>query len=205
MPKIRARADEHVSTCMKLYKRCSSSLSVPEIMELSGFSEGEQNCHVKRAWIYCCIKSLGLFHDKGKTHPVPVDVADEDGTVSSVTSASLNLSLAKIIPKKVIPTRNTSEAKQTKRVEALKKKQGYKIAFKHASSVYMREKAKKCGMSVFSISRMFKKVLNVNLSARIIQQLLKFGKIGTLPIRCGPKGNISERHFVTFSLPLKAL
>jgi hypothetical protein len=29
---------------MKLYKRCSGSLSIPEMMELSGFSEGKQNC-----------------------------------------------------------------------------------------------------------------------------------------------------------------
>ncbi len=28
--------------CMKLYNRCSGSLSIPEMMELSGFSEGEQ-------------------------------------------------------------------------------------------------------------------------------------------------------------------
>jgi hypothetical protein len=162
MPKIRAKADEHVSKCMKLYKRCSGSLSVPEKMKLSGFSEGEQNCHAKGAWIYHCLKSLGLFYNKGKTPSIPVDIAVEDGTVSSVTSASLNLSPAKIIPNKVKRTRDTSGAMQTKRVEALKKKQGYKIAFKHATSVYMREKAKKGGMSAIFFSKMIKKEFNVN-------------------------------------------
>jgi hypothetical protein len=54
---------------------------------------------------------------------------------------------------------------QTKRVEALKKKQGYKIAFKHASSVYTRENAKKGAMSEFSVSKMIKIEFIVNLSA----------------------------------------
>jgi hypothetical protein len=85
---------------MKLYKRCSGSLSVPEMMELSGFSEGEQNCRAKRAWIYHRIKSLGLFYKKGKTPPVPVDIAVIDGTVSSMTSASLNLSPLRLSQRK---------------------------------------------------------------------------------------------------------
>ena len=88
-----------------------------------------------------------------------------NGTVSSMTSVSLNLSSAKIIPKKVKCTCDTSGAMQTKRVEALKKKQDYKIAFKHASSVYAIEKAKKGGMSAFSVSTMIKKEFNVDLTA----------------------------------------
>jgi hypothetical protein len=119
MPKIRAQADERVPKCMKLYKRCSGSLSVPEMMELSGFSERGQNCHAKGAWIYHHIKSLGLFYI---TPPVPVDIAVVDRTVSSVTSLSLNLSPAKIIPKKVKCICDTSGATQTKRVAALRKK-----------------------------------------------------------------------------------
>jgi hypothetical protein len=118
MPRIRAQAGEHVLKCMKLYKRCSGSLSIPEMMKFSGFSEGEQNFRAKRAWIYCRNKSLGLFHNRGKPPPAPVDIAVEDRTVSSVTSASLSLSPAKIIPKKVKPTHDTSGAMQTKRVKA---------------------------------------------------------------------------------------
>ncbi len=94
-----------------------------------------------------------------------MDISAEDGTVSSKTSASLNVSPVKIIPKKVKHTHDTSGATQTKRVEALKKKQGYKIAFKHVSSVYLREKAKKGGMSAFSVSKMIKKEFTVDLSA----------------------------------------
>jgi hypothetical protein len=109
------------------------------------------------AWIYRCIKPLELFYDKGKTPPVPVDIAVADRTVSSVTTVSLTLSPTKIISKKVKPTRDTSGARQTKPVEALKKKKGSKIAFKHASSVYAREKAKKGGMSAFSVSKLIKK------------------------------------------------
>jgi hypothetical protein len=51
-----------------------------------------------------------------------VDISVAEGTVSSMTSVSLNLSPAKIIPKKVKCTLDTSGAMQTKRVEALKKK-----------------------------------------------------------------------------------
>jgi hypothetical protein len=194
MPKIRARADERVLKCMKLYKRFSGSLFVPEIMELSGFSEGGKNGRAKRAWIYHCIKSLGLFYKKGKTPSVPVDIAVEDGTVSSMTSASLNLSPAKTIPKKVKRTHDTAGATQTKWVEALKRKHGYKITFKYASSVYVREKAKKGGMAGFSVSKIIKKEFNVNLSAQTIQRQIKSGDIGTSPIRRGSKGNIPKQH-----------
>jgi hypothetical protein len=135
-----------------------------------------------------------LDDNKGKTTSDPVDIALEDGTVSSVTSVSFNLSPAKIIPKKVKRTHDTSGATQTKQVEALMKNQGYKITFKHALSVYMREKAKKGRMSALSVSKMIKKEFNVNLSVQTIQRQVKSGNIGTSPIRCGPKGNIPERH-----------
>jgi hypothetical protein len=78
-----------------------------------------------------------------------VDIEVADRTVSSMISASLNLSSVKIIAKKVKCTCDTSGATQTKQVESLKNKQSYKIAFKHASSVYAREKAKKGRMSAF--------------------------------------------------------
>jgi hypothetical protein len=99
----------------------------------------------------------------------------------------------KIIPKKVKRTRDTSGATQTKRVAALRKKEGYKIAFKHASSVYAREKAKKGGMSESSVSKMIKKEFNVYVTPRTIQRQVKNGNIGTLPIRHGPKGNIPKK------------
>jgi hypothetical protein len=173
MPKIRAQADEHVSKCMKLYKRHSGSLSISEMMELSGFSVGEQNCCAKCAWIYRCIKSLGFFYSKGKTPPVPVDITVVNRTVSSMTSASLIIPLAKIIPKKVKSTRDRSGATQTKQVAALKKIKGDNIAFKHASSVYVREKAKKGRMSASSVSKMIKKEFNVHVAPQMIQRHAK--------------------------------
>ncbi len=124
-----------------------------------------------------------------------MDIAVVDGTVSSMTSASLNLYPVKIIPKKVKCTRDTSGATQTKRVAALKKKEGYKIAFKHASSVYAREKAKKGVMSASSVSKMIEKEFHVHVTPRTIQRQVKNGDIGTSPIRRGPKGNIPERHY----------
>jgi hypothetical protein len=62
-------------------------------------------------------------------------------------------------------TRDTSGATQTKWVETLKKKKNHMIAFKHASSVYAREIAKKGGMSAFYVSTMIKKEFNVDLTA----------------------------------------
>jgi hypothetical protein len=100
MPKIKAQVDELVLKCMKLYNWCRGSLFVSEIMELSRFSEGEQNCGAKHAWIYCCIKSLGLYHNKRKPPPVPVDIAVEDRTVSSMTSASLKVPLQRMSQRK---------------------------------------------------------------------------------------------------------
>jgi hypothetical protein len=124
-----------------------------------------------------------------------VDIAVVDGTVSSKTSAILNLSPAKIIPKKVKHTHDTSGATQTKLVAALKKKEGYKIAFKHVSSVYAREKVMKGRMSVSSVSKIIKKEFNVHVTPQRIQRKVKNGNIGTSPIRRGSKGNIPEKHY----------
>jgi hypothetical protein len=77
------------------------------MMELSGFLKGSEIAVQSMHGIYCHTKSLGLFYNKGKTPPVLVDIAVEDRTVSLLTSVSLNLTPAKIIPKKVKPTHDT--------------------------------------------------------------------------------------------------
>jgi hypothetical protein len=101
-------------------------------------------------------------------------------------------------------TPDTSGSTQTKWVAALRKKEGYKIAFKHASSVYAREKAKKDGMSACSVSKMIKKEFHVHVTPRTIQQQVKNGNIGTSPIRRGSKGNIPKRHYCNLLVAFKS-
>ncbi len=84
MSKTRLVSDKHVAKCVALQMSWGGSLSVPEMMELSGFPPGYRNSHAKHAWIYQCIKA---------SPPVPVDIEVYDGTMSSVTvtSATINL------------------------------------------------------------------------------------------------------------------
>jgi hypothetical protein len=74
----------------------------------------------------------------------------------------------------------------------------------HASFVYVREKANEGGMPALSVSKMIRKVFNVNLSAQTIQRQVKSGNIGTSPIRRGPKGNIPKRHYQNLLIAFKS-
>ena len=72
----------------------------------------------------------------------------------------------------------------------------YKMAFKHAINVCVREKEKEKGrMSAQPVAEFIAKEFNVNLSARTIQRKVESGEIFTSPVRCGPKGSITELHY----------
>jgi len=72
----------------------------------------------------------------------------------------------------------------------------YKMAFKHAINVCVREKEKEKGrMSAQPVAEFIAKEFKVNLSARKIQRKVESGEIVTSPVRCGPKGSIPELHY----------
>ena len=81
-------------------------------------------------------------------------------------------------PKKVNRTQWPAAATQARCTEALENKRLYSTAFKHATVVYAREKAKgKDGMSARSTAELISKQNKVSLSARSILQKVKEGNI----------------------------
>jgi len=75
------------------------------------------------------------------------------------------------------------------------KQANYKIAFKHATTVYSREKEKKGGMSAQDVSDLIKKQFKESITARTIQRQVKNGQVGSSPVQRGPKGSIPEIHY----------
>ncbi len=109
------------------------TLSVPELMKLTNFKQNEvEDCAI-RMCIYRCIKNWTVIPKEADNPPVTVTCDGNQG-VSSV-SASLCASTPKV---KCI--RMTAYAKQTLH-QAYKEKQAhYKTVFKHATTMYAREK-----------------------------------------------------------------
>ena len=85
---------------------------------------------------------------------------------------------------------------QTARAARKDKANQYTIAFKHATSVYAREKENENGgMSAQSVAKLIAKEFKVILSERTIQRKVKSGEIVTSTVRCGPKVSITELHY----------
>ena len=89
----------------------------------------------------------------------------------------------------------TAHGAQTVRQARNEKLSNYKIAFKHATTVYSREKEKKGGMPAQDVSDLIKNQFKESISARTIQRHVKNGQAGSSPVRRGPKGSIPEIHY----------
>ncbi len=107
------------------------------------FSEEEQQECAKQAWIYRRWKK----NPTGTTNTAPpplfnvqinTAVEDEEGPLSSVTSATLSDE-----SKKAKHVQMTGTAAQSMRIARLHKKKKYNHAFKRATIVYAWEKQKK--------------------------------------------------------------
>ena len=61
--------------------------------------------------------------------------------------------------------------------------------------VYAWEKGKGDGMSSRTVAELIQNDCGISLCPRTIQKKVKEGKIGCLPLRRGPKGNIPELHY----------
>ena len=64
--------------------------------------------------------------------------------------------------------------------------------------VYAWEKGKGDGMSSMTVAELIRNYCGISLcprTIRTIQKKVKEGKIGCLPLRRGPKGNIPELHY----------
>jgi hypothetical protein len=77
----------------------------------------------------------------------------------------------------------------------VKEKRQYNHAFKSATVIYDHKQKKPDGMSTQTVINLIKNELGVQLSRQTIQQKVKDGNIGTLPLRQGPKGNFPNHDY----------
>ena len=123
----------------------------------------------------------------------------ENGTLSSATESCDTPPQTKV--KRV---RMTAHGSQTVRQAQNEKLSNYKIAFKHATTVYSREKEKKGGMSAQDVSDLIKNQIKESISAQMIQRNVKNGQVGSSPIRRGPKGSIPEINYKNLLMAFKS-
>ena len=132
MPKVDSRYAARVEKAFGFHNK-HPMLSVPELMKLANFKQNEVEDRAIRMCIYRCIKNWTVIPKKADTPPVTITCDGNQG-VSSV-SASLCASTPK-----VKHIQMTASAKQTLH-QAYKEKQAhYKTVFKHATTMYAREK-----------------------------------------------------------------
>jgi hypothetical protein len=103
-------------------------------------------------------------------------VDDEEGPLSSVTSATLSDEC-----KKAKRVRMTGSAAQSMRTARLHEKKKYNHAFNRATIVYAREKQKKGGLSARGVTELVKNEYNVDVCPRTVQVYGKKGNIGMSP------------------------
>ena len=194
MPKVNIRTAARVERAVELYKK-HPKLSVPQLMKISDFPTEDINDRAVRACIYRRIKKWTIIprEDAYKTPPPTTVVASRlPGTLSSVTASAESVTAP---PQNVNRVRMTASAAQTMRAAKKMASESHKIAMKHATTVYAREKEKTDGKSAQYVVDLIQKEFKVNLSARTIQRKVKNGEIGTSPVRHGPKGSIPEFHY----------
>ena len=165
MPKINPRTSDRVEKAFFLHKKHRKP-NFPLLMKLSNFSKREQEKHAIRMCIYHQIKKFALNTEKSYLSPPnTVMCTVEKDTLSSATDSSFTPPRETEV-KRIWMTAYTS---QTARQARNQKQARYKIAFKHATMVYSREKAKKCGMLTQDFSTLIKNQFQENITARTIQ------------------------------------
>jgi hypothetical protein len=126
-------------------------------------------------------------------------VEDEEGPLSSVTSATLSNE-----SKKAKRVRMTGSAAQSMQTARLHEKKKYNHAFKWATIVYAWEKQKKGGLSARGVTELVKNKYNMDVCPRTVQVYIKKGNIGMLPQRRGPKGENDDRHYKNLCLAFES-
>jgi hypothetical protein len=163
-------------------------------MKLVDFPAKELDDCAARTCMYCRIKKWNIIPKTNVyTTPPPttVDVSGLQGTLSSVTASAEDVTAP---PPKVNHVRMTASAAQSVRAAKKMAADTHKIAMKHATTVYAREKDKTDSKSAQYVVDLIEKEFKVSLSARTIQRNAKNGEIGTSSVCRGPKGSIPGMH-----------
>jgi hypothetical protein len=180
------------------------NMGLPDAMKLADFSAREQACCAKRMCLHCLWKMAtnGSKNDDYLTPPPQVvHLSTTEGTESSVTNDSGGVEEVEVasnlttVTTKIPRIHLAIKAAQVRRAGALQKKKELHQAFKRATLLYARQREKPDRMSAQSVVDLIKNETGVELSRRTIQQKVKDGKVGMLPLRRGPKGNIPECHY----------
>ena len=105
--------------------------------------------------------------------------------ISSVTMSADSVVTSAPVKKAKIP-HSTATAMQLRLLAALEKKNEYNTVFKCATVVYAREKGKGGGISARTVAELIRNDCGISICPQTIQKKVKEGKIGCLPLRCGP-------------------
>ena len=144
MPKVNIRSAACAERAVELYKK-HPTLSVPQLMKLADFPANELDDLAACACIYRHTKKWNIIPKTNVyTTPPPttVDVSGLQGTLSSVTASAKDVTAP---PPKVNRVRMTASAAQSVRAAKKMAADTHKIAMKHATTVYAREKDKTDG------------------------------------------------------------
>jgi hypothetical protein len=159
------------------------------------------------AWSYIAYgkKAKGSNKDDYVTPPPELIDLSKEGTMLSVTKNSSGVEevMVETQPTKVPRIRLPMKSAQLRRATAVKEKRQSNQVFKHATVIYDREQKKPDRMSAQTAVNLIKNELGVQLSRQTIQQKVKDRNIGTLPLKQGPKGNISDHDYHNLCMACK--
>jgi hypothetical protein len=137
--------------------------------------------------------------------PEVIDLSKE-GIMSSVAKDSSGVKEVTVLSKltKISRIHLPIKSAQLCCATAVKEMRQYNQAFKHAMVIYDRKQKKPDGISAKTVADLIKNESGVKLSCQIIQQKVKDGNIGTLPLRQGPKGNIPNHYYHNLCVAYKS-
>ena len=178
MPKINPWTSRRVEKAF-LYHKKHPMLTVPQLMKLADFLKREREDHAIRMCIYQRILNLALICKESNLPPLnTVTCTVKNKTFSSaVTESCITPSQTKV--KRI---RMTAHAAQTVHQAKNKKLAKRKIAFKHVTMGYSREKEKKDGMLLEDVSGLIKNKFKEIITAQTIQRNVMNGRLDLL--RC---------------------
>jgi len=134
-----------------------------------------------------------VSHDAEASFDVSSMSEEADVAAKNVTTS---IPIARIIPPlKRIKQRMTACALEKKRVEDRKQKKHRSDALKEVVRLYVQEKAKTDGLSLWQVQAKMKKKYLVNIHYSTISRYANEGLVGASPKKLGPPGHLSKANY----------
>ena len=182
MPRSSSNDDPRVQVAVK--KKCDLiNISIPDAMKLADFTSEE----IKDMALQQRIRRLALKRTGQKQ---PTQITIDSSTMSTVSTITATPPSVKGKQKKV---RHTSAAAQQRRKNILVDKKAKSTAMKYATKLYAE--SQKPGVKTLSgkqVAAITRQKLGIKVSSRSITDNVKKGRVGTSPLKTGPKGNFDD-------------